>query len=206
MRWMRDCWDSATAQTVTNCWRHTGLIEQDRIAAGKMEKEIRGTGTSSSAVVNLSGVEAALLALVSPQVRARMAIANLVSPEGENDCHEVVDINSLVNEAAESIGGHSQGEEEVKSPVLSLLDSVSLQERLKAVVIVRQLLAEKDCIDSVFSSTLRTLQRDIRLRRSRTARQQQITLQTFSIKMYGYFHCFKHGSFMEQYLETEYLL
>ena len=58
---------------------------------------------------------------------------------------------------------------------MSLLDSVSLQERLKAVVIVPQLLAEKDCIDSVFSSTLRTLQRDIRLRLSRTARQQQIT-------------------------------
>ena len=94
MRWMRDCWDSTTARTVINCWRHTGLIEQGRIAAGQMEQEIRGTGTSTPAVVNLGGVEAALSALVSPQVRACMAVANLVSPEGENDCHEVVDINS----------------------------------------------------------------------------------------------------------------
>ena len=133
MRWMRDCWESTTARTVINCWGHTGLIEQGRTAAGQMKQEIRGTGTSTSAVVNLGGVEAALSALVSPQVRARMAIANLVSPEGENDCHEVVDINSLVNEAAESIGGHSQGEEEGESPFMSLLDRVSLQERLKAV-------------------------------------------------------------------------
>ena len=148
MRWMRDCWESTTARTVSNCWCHTGLIEQGSTGAGQMEQEIKGTGTSNSAVVNLRGVEAALSALVSPQVRARMETANLVSPEGENDCHEVVDINSLFNEAAGSIGSHSQGEEEGKILVMSLLDSVSLQEKLKAVVIVRQLLAENNCIEA----------------------------------------------------------
>ena len=157
-----------------NCWRHTSQIEQGCTAAGQMEQEIKGTRTSTSAVVNLGGVEAALSVLVSPHVGARMAIDNLVSPEGEHDCQEVFYINSLFNEAAESIGGDSQGEQEGESPGMSLLDSLLLQEKLKAVVFVRQLLAEKDCIDSVFSSTLGTLQRDIRLRRSRTARQQQI--------------------------------
>ena len=48
-----------------------------------------------------------------------MAIANRVSPEGENDCHGVVDIKSLVNEAAASIAGHSRSKEEDESPVLS---------------------------------------------------------------------------------------
>ena len=153
---MRDCWDSTTAQIVINCWSHTRLIKQGGTSAGRLEREIEGTGTSTSAAVNLGGVDAALSALVSPQVRARMEIANPVPPEGENDCHEVVDVNSLVKEAAENIGGHSRSEEEEESPLMSLVDSVSLQERLKAVVIVWQLLAEKDCIDSVFSSSLRT--------------------------------------------------
>ena len=68
----------------------------------------------------------------------------IFSPEDENDCHEVVDINGLVNGADVRIEGHSPNEEEDESSFMSSLDGVSLLERPKAVDIVRQVLAEKD--------------------------------------------------------------
>lgn len=58
---------------------------------------------------------------------------------------------------------------------MSYLDSLTFEERLKIVVVVRHLLENSDSLDPRVMHSLRTVQRELKLERANQAKQTRIT-------------------------------
>ena len=126
----------------------------------------------------MEGVPDALRELV-PE-RAQMCLDSTLNPAGENEVFEIVEQATLANVAVHNLLREGEFEDTDEEDV-SYLDTLTLGERLRSVVVVRHSLENEDCVDPRVMNSLRTVQRRLNLQRANSARQTRIA-QYFNYK------------------------
>lgn len=108
-----------------------------------------------------------------PEIVSGSDVRFLVNPAEENDCTESIQLQTLPLNAAALVLGIQPDDDEDNDSV-SLLESVSVSERLRSVLIVRHMLELEDGVDAVARDALLRLHRVLRCTQSATATQTRI--------------------------------
>ena len=72
-------------------------------------------------------------------------------------------MDSLATEAVARVVGFSEPESEEQNMQMSWLHGISLSEQQRAVFVVLELHAQRECVDRILNSTLRTLSNELKL-------------------------------------------
>ena len=156
MRWFKRAWNDLSPELIHNCRKHTGLLfgplnanaEENELAmAAELEHQVSG--------------------LVAPA--QRMSIAELLNPQGENDCLQAMTDEEMVSYILSGIVTDEESpensDEETNGGALP-----GAKEQLQALALTKRI---ADCAgaDSALFSSVRKLQTFVRLESSRSAKQ-----------------------------------
>lgn len=159
MKALRRIWKNIPQSILHNCWKHTGLLGGEE-GVNEGEEDIEGE------------VLGAIRELVP--FRAQMAIAFVLNPDGEDDVIEETDESTLAAEAVASVLQDDNTEDGEEQEEASYLDSLSFRDRLHSVVVVRHMLESADVVDPLILNSLRSVQRDLKLTRAKSAKQTRM--------------------------------
>lgn len=174
MRWVKRVWNDLPSSVISNCWKHTGLLSE--------EKTISRVTTISS-LCNAPAPESEVVGVLEEQVsslvpsRVRMSVTDLLNPEGElEDCRQTVTDEELVTAM---LGDESDSDQEVASSQTHEPDSVPLPsstEQLRVLALAKRIVEEKcNGIERATLHSIREAQRVIRMEKSSGLTQTRIS-------------------------------
>lgn len=174
IRLMHDIWDGIPTALVENCLHSTGILRRP----GNVQHH-----NDAFSVLTLQ-VEFDAVTCV---FRTQVVLATEVLRLGEDKCLEIPMLEHLASLAVTDVLDNN-GESNCDEKQASVLDSVSLSEKLCSVVIVWQLLEEAHDIGSFVLATLNKTQRVLRSQRQELAKQPQLRMFFNKIKDFTVAH------------------
>lgn len=151
---MKRIWDDLPQSSISNCWKHTGLLSPNNMPHTPAPER--------------NNEETELMSVVQRLVPTpcRMRIEDLLHPTGEDDCIQVPDDGSLVEQVLAT-----DEDEEIRSvePDETIsLPSIALQ--LRTIALCKRIGNEHGFSD-VLRGPLLSLQRSLRFKQSNSAKQ-----------------------------------
>lgn len=161
MRWFKRAWTELPSSIIANCWHHTGLTGGSNDYSVE-EEEAQITRQLEEQVAQL----------VVPRVR--MSIAELLNPMGEDDVQQITTDEELVASIVEEHFGNDNSSAESDDDSADPLPDT--KEQLQALAVTKRVAECMGVDDASFLSSLRKMQRSVRLEAVRSAKQTTIDM------------------------------
>lgn len=183
MRWVKDIWESLPSSLIFNCWCHTTLIKKPA-STTESTPAGRSSATAASGPLDPEAEARALqepLSHLLPRATCeRISVANLVSPPGEADCFESVEVETLAEKAAARTVHRGEVEEDPADESEdeehdAYLEDWTFVNKMTCVLATSDLLTHHGVMCDKAQKALRELKRVMRLSQAESRKQTRIS-------------------------------
>ena len=166
MRWMTQICKELDASVIESCWRHTGLVGRT------MERNIEEDNAPNVLVSDREELEQLVTEVILQHVRK--SINELVHPQDEDDCIEVVDNDNLVEQVVHEFNPvvvEKECEDEVPTE-----PELSTKEKLEVLMKALRICGNMNKCPPAVRVTITAAQREIRSEHTASLGQARITM------------------------------